>query len=137
MHWINERCNKWVSHQTFVGLEDVLKPPSRNVLKTSSTRIHHNSCSILQFFVKVVTLKTSSKRFEDMPCRRYDKYLEDALKTFLEDVFKKSWRQMKYLLGISVSSKSKCVYLWSNKSISNKCISDKSKANQKCINYTQ
>ena len=63
--------------------------------------------------------------------------LEDALKTCLEDVFKTSWRQMKYLLGISVSSKSKCVYLWSNKSISNKCISDKSKANQKCINYTQ
>ena len=35
--------------------------------------------------------------------------LEDVLKTCLEDAFKTLWRQAKYLLGISVSNKSKCV----------------------------
>ena len=57
--------------------------------------------------------------------------LEDVLKTCLEDVLKTLWRQAKYLLGISVSNKSKCV---SNKSIFHKSISDNSKANPKCIN---
>ena len=49
--------------------------------------------------------------------------LEDVLKTCIEDVLKTSWRQAKYLLGISVS----------NKSIFHKSISDNSKANPKCI----
>ena len=35
--------------------------------------------------------------------------LEGLLKTCLEDVLKTLWRQAKYLLGISVSNKSKCV----------------------------
>ena len=48
----------------------------------------------------------------------------------LEDALKTLWRQAKYLLGISVSSKSKCV---SNKSIFNKSTFDNSKANPKCI----
>ena len=56
--------------------------------------------------------------------------LEDVLKTCLEDVLKTLWRQAKYLLGISVSNKSKCV---PNKSIFNKSIFDNSKANPKCI----
>ena len=51
--------------------------------------------------------------------------LEDVLKTCLEDVLKTLWRQAKYLLGISVSNKSKCV--------SNKSTFDNSKANPKCI----
>ena len=58
--------------------------------------------------------------------------LQDVLKTCLEDVLKTLWRQKKYLLGISVSKKSKCV---SNKSLFHKSISDNSKANPKCINY--
>ena len=40
--------------------------------------------------------------------------LQDVLKTYLEDVFKTSRRQTKFLLVISVSNKSKCV--------SNKCL---------------
>ena len=54
--------------------------------------------------------------------------LEDVLKTCLEDVLKTLWRQAKYLLGISVSNKSKCV---PNKSIFNKSTFDNSKANPK------
>ena len=57
--------------------------------------------------------------------------LEDVLKTYLEDVLKALWRQTKYLLGMSVFNKSKCV---STKSIFQKSISDSSKANPKCIN---
>ena len=57
--------------------------------------------------------------------------LVDVQKTYLEDVLKTLWRQAKYLLGIPVSNKSKCV---SNKSIFHKSISDNSKANPKCIN---
>ena len=83
---------------------------SRHVLKTSSTRLQRNNF-------------TSSKTF----WRR----LEDVLKTCLEDVLKTLWRQAKYLLGISVSNKSKRV---SNKSIFHKSISDNSKTNPKCIN---
>ena len=56
--------------------------------------------------------------------------LEDVLKTCLEDVLKTLWRQAKYLLGISVSNKPKCV---SNKSIFHKSIFDNSKANPKWI----
>ena len=56
--------------------------------------------------------------------------LEDVLKTCLEDALKTLLRQAKYLLGISVFNKSKCV---SNKSIFNKCTFDN--ANPKCIKY--
>ena len=56
--------------------------------------------------------------------------LEDVLKTCLEDVLKILWRQAKYLLGISVSNKSKFV---SYKTIFNKSSYDNSKANPKCI----
>ena len=51
--------------------------------------------------------------------------LEDVLKTYLEDVFKTSWRQKKCLMVISVS----------NKSMFHKSISEKSKANPKCVTY--
>ena len=57
--------------------------------------------------------------------------LEGTLKTCLQDVLKILWRQTKYLLGISVSNKSKCV---SKKSIFHKSIADNSKANPKWIN---
>ena len=83
--------------------------------KTSWRRIHRHLGRR-----KIVTLKTSSRRFEDMSWRR----LEDVLKTYLEDVFKTSRRQTKFLLVISVSNKSKCV---SNKSMFHKSVSDKCK----------
>ena len=92
-------------------LEDLLKMPSRCLGRR-----------------KLVMLKTSSRCLEDV----LKTCLEDLLKTYLEDVFKTSWKQTKYLLGISVSNKSKCV---SNKSIFHKSISDKSKANPKCVTY--
>ena len=59
--------------------------------------------------------------------------LEDVLKTCLEGAFKRSWRQTKCLLEISVSNKSKCV---SNKFMFHKSISDESKENPKCINWS-
>ena len=49
----------------------------------------------------------------------------------LEDVLKTLWRQTKYVLGISVSNKSKYV---SNKSVFHKSISDSFKVNPKCVN---
>ena len=55
---------------------------------------------------------------------------EDVLNTCFEAVLKTLWRKAKYLLGISVSNKSKCV---SNKSIFNKSTFDNSKANPKRI----
>ena len=73
--------------------------------------------------------KTSSRRLQDV--LEDEKLLrEDVLKACLEDVLKTLWRQTKYLLGISVSSKSKCV---SNKSIFHKSIFDNSKANQNAL----
>ena len=56
--------------------------------------------------------------------------LEDVLKTWLEDVLKTSWRQIIYLLGISVFNKSKCV---SNKSIFYKPLFDNYETNPKCV----
>ena len=56
---------------------------------------------------------------------------EDVFKTCLEDILNTSWRQTKYLQGISVSSKSKCV---SNKDIFHKSIFGNSKVNPKFIN---
>ena len=58
------------------------------------------------------------------------KSLEYVLKTYLEDVFKRSREKTKFLLLISVSNRSKCV---SNKSTFYKSISNKSKANPKCV----
>ena len=105
------------SQKIFVGLQDM-----------SWRRLQH---------VFSVTILCLPRRLEDVlkTCLEdvLKTCLEDVLKTYLEDVFKTSWRQTKCLLGISVSNKSKCVYLWSNKSIFNKSISDKSKANPKCI----
>ena len=97
----------------------------------------------------LLVLKTSWRHLEDVlktSCKTKNRYakdvlkkcledflkicLEDVLKTCLEDIFKTLWRKAKYLLGISVPNKSKCV---SNKSIFNKSTCDNSKANPKCI----
>ena len=117
------------SQQTFVRLET----SSRHVLKTSSTRLQRNNFT---------SSKTSWRRLEDVfedeklfRWRRLEDvlktYLQDVFKTYLEDVLKTLWRETKYLPGISVSNKSKCV---SSKSIFDKSISDNSKVNPKCIN---
>ena len=93
-------------------LEDVLKTSwkcfediSQNVLKTSWRRLGRRN--LLRWRHLQDVLKTSWRHLEDMSWRR----LQDALET----------------------NKSKCVYLWSKKSTFNKSISDKSKANPKCI----
>ena len=97
---------------------------SRHVLKTSSTHLQRNNFT---------SSKTFWRRLEDVledeKLLRWRR-LQDVLKTYLEDVFKTSRRQTKFLLVISVSNKSKCV---SNKSMFHKSISDKSKANPKCV----
>ena len=78
--------------------------------------------------------KTSCRRLQNKKLLRWRR-LEEMSWRRLEDM---SWRrllscrQTKCLLGISVSSKSKCV---SNKSIFHKPISDESKANPKCNNF--
>ena len=83
-------------------LEDVLKTYIQDVLKTCIE-------DVLRTYIADV-LKTC---IEDV----LKTCLEDVLKTCLEDVLKTLWRKTKYLLGIYVSSKSKCV---SNKSIFHK-----------------
>ena len=60
---------------------------------------------------------------QDMSWRR----LEDISWRRFEDM---SWRLLQDVLE---TDKSKCVYLWSNKSTFNKSISDKSQTNPKCI----
>ena len=99
---------------------------SRHVLKTSSTRLQRNNfTSFKTSWIRLedvfkTSRKTSWRRLEDVLeeeklLRR--RRLEDVLKTYLEDVFKTSRRETKFLLVISVSNKSKCV---SNKSLFHK-----------------
>ena len=117
-----------IVQQTFVSLEHVLKTSSTHVLKTVSRRLQRNNFT---------SSKTSWRRLEDIlqdvlktSWKTKNCYAEDVLKTCLEDVLKTLWRQAKYLLGISVPNKSKCV---SNKSIFNEPTFDNSKASPKCI----
>ena len=104
------------SQQTFVGLQDVLK--------TSSTRLQHNNFTSSKTSWRRLA-KTSWRRFQDLSqdvedekllCwRRLEDVLktclEGVLKTYLEDEFKTSPREIKFLLVISVSNKSKCVQI--------------------------
>ena len=93
-----------------------------------------NTSSAWRFFVFQDVFKMSWRRLQDFledEKLLSWRLLQDVLKTCLKDVLKTLWRQTKCLLGISVFYKSKCV---SNKSIFHKSISDKSKANPKCIN---
>ena len=57
--------------------------------------------------------------------------LQDVLNTCLEEVLKTLWTQTKYIMGISVSNKPKCV---SNKSIFYISMFDNSKTKPKGIN---
>ena len=107
---------------TILRLRDVLKTFCKDVLKTSWRHLARRLEDVLK-----TSWKTKSCYAEDV----LKTYLEEVLKTFLEVILKTLWRQTKFLLGISVSNKSKCV---SNKSIFHKSISDNSNANPKCIN---
>ena len=102
------------SQQTFIGLEEFLKTSwktkdcyAEDALKTSSMHLQRNSFSSSKRSWrrlgrrKVVTLKTSSRRLEDMSWRR----LEDISWRRLEDM---SWRRLQDVLE---TNKSKCVYL--------------------------
>ena len=73
------------AQQTFVGLQDVLR--------TSSTRLQRNNFTSSKTFWrrlgrrKIVTLKTSSRRLEDMSWRR------------LEDM---SWRRLQHVFSVTI-----------------------------------
>ena len=110
------------AQQTFVGLEDVFKTS----WKTKNCYAEDVLKTCLEDVLKTCLEDVLKTYLEDV----LKTCLEDVLKTCLEDVLKTLWRQAKYLLGISVSNKSKCV---SNKSIFNKSTFDNSKANPKCI----
>ena len=117
--------------------EHFRKYPSKSlsVFKTSSTRLQRiNFASskaswrclevVLKAFCKDIfktSWKTKNCYAEDICWRRY----EDMSSRRLEDIM-----EAKYLLGIFVTNKSKCVF---NKSIFHKSISDNSRANPKCI----
>ena len=77
-----------IAQQTFVGLQDVFKTSSRHVLKTSSTRLQRNNFTFSKtsWRRKIVTLKTSWRRLEDMSWRR----LEDMSWRCLEDVLERN-----------------------------------------------
>ena len=112
-------CWSWRRLQHVFSLT-ILRLPRRleDVLKTFSRPLARRLEDVLKTCLEDV-LKTC---------------LEDVLKTYLEDVLKTLWRETKYLLGISVSNKSKCV---SNKSILHKSISDNSKQIQIALIRTQ
>ena len=140
----------------FACLHNVFKASPRHLQDMSSRRLQDMSSRRLQdmssrrlqnvFSVtifrlprrlgrrKIVTLKTFWRRLEDMSWRRLEdiswRRLEDMSWRCLGDALKTLWRQAKYLLGISVYNKSKCV---SNKSIFNKSTFGNSKANPECI----
>ena len=136
------------TQQTFVGLQDIswrrlqrvfsvtiFRLPRRlqHVLKTSWKRFEDISQNVFKtsWKKKIVTLKTSWRRFEDMSWS----CLEDMSWRRLEDI---SWRRLEdiswgRLQDVLETNKSKYVYLWSSKCTFNKSISDKSKANPKCI----
>ena len=95
--------------------------PAGNKGKRLSS-VNHTTTTIYQGVLEDEKL-LRWRRLEDMSWR----YPQDMSWRHLEDVSETN----KMFLGISVSSKSKCV---SNKSIFHKSISDKSKANLKCIN---
>ena len=105
---------KHVFTVTIFRLSRRLKDILQDVLKASSRGLGRQ---------KIVALKTSSRRLENISWRS----LKDMSWRSLEDIpwrrLQTSWKQKTCLLGISVSNQYKSVYLWSNKSIFKKtCI---------------
>ena len=85
------------NQETFAGLEDVFKTSLRYVLKTSWTRLHPTICKMSSRRLgrrEILTLKTSSKRLEDMSWRRpqemLGRCLEDTSWRRLDDIMEKS-----------------------------------------------
>ena len=136
--WPINNVYQMTTQQTFVGLEDILKTSSRHLLKTSSTRLQRNNFTSSKTSWRLVVENEKLlrwRRIEDVLKTCFEDVLKtcviDVLKGYLEDVLKTLWRQTTYLLGISVSKKSKCV---SNKSTFHKFMSDNSKTIPKYIN---
>ena len=107
-----------IKKRVYILVIPCLKEPTPSNICWSSRRLQRNNFTSSKTSWrrrgrrKIVTLKTSWRH--------------------LEDVLKTSWRETKCFLGISVSDKSKCV---SNKSLFHKSISDKAKANPKCVTW--
>ena len=133
------------SKHFLVFKQDVLKTSSRQVLKTSSTRLQCKNFCLPRRLEDV--LKMSWRRLEDISqdvlktfWKTKNCYAEDVLKMSWRHVVKTSWRHVLKTssrrlgdkkMGISASHKSKwCV---STKSIFHKFISDESKANPKSL----
>ena len=79
------------SHQTFVGLEDVLKPSSRHVLKTSSRHVLKTTSTHFQRN-NITSSKASWRRLQDVledkkPSRW--RHLEDISWRCLEDTMER------------------------------------------------
>ena len=91
-------------------------------METSFSGCGHTCADVLED-VKLLRWR----RLQDMSSRHVLRCLEDMPWRPLEDIMETK----QYLLGISVSNKSKCA---SNKYIFHKSVSDNSKANPKCIN---
>ena len=101
-------------------VEDVLKTPWRHLAKTFWRRLGRR---------KIVTLRPSWRRLEDMSWRCLEDISGRLLKDFMET--NKILTGDIYIL-ISGFNKPKSV---SNKSVFHKSITGNSKANPKCINY--
>ena len=120
------------SVKQFSVFKDVLKTSSRLFVKTSWRCLEEILEDVLKTSwrrlgrQKIFRLKTSLRRLEEI----LKTCLEDVLRTCLEDVLKMLWGQTNYLLGTSLSNKSKYA---SNKSVFHKYLFDNSKANPKCI----
>ena len=114
----SKKPNPVVTQQTFVSLQDVLNTSSKHTLKTPQHLQHLFSVTI---FCLLRHAKTYWRRLEDLlkttratswktkkllhwrrPQDPLQICLKDVLKTCVEDLFNMSFRQTKFLLGISV-----------------------------------
>ena len=94
--------------------------PSKHLLVFKASWRHLQQVFCITIFCLPRCLEDLLEDENLLRCRR----LQDVFITCLEYVFKTSWRQAKYLLGISVS----------NRSVFHRSLSDESKANPKNIN---
>ena len=120
--------------ETFIGLQNVLKISSRHRIFCSQELLMVFWRHLTKPLVDVLKYILEDKKLLRWRCLQdvLRECLADIFKTCLQDAFKASWRrQIKILLGIAVSSKSKSV---SSKSISHKSVSDDSIANPNSIN---
>ena len=87
--------NLWISQQTFVGLQYLLKTSSRHLLKTSSTRRQYNNFLSSKYILNTSckdVLKRSWKLFEDISqvvLKTKNCNVEEVLKTSSRHVLKR------------------------------------------------